>query len=277
MFNVRVKTFYDSEQIQIYSRAQYSKGEVYRKKIDRNTGEIFPAELPTHYDHIVFDDGVVFNGREVHDFHSSDSESLRISYSRTIKKIYDITRSNRWDWFFTLTFNGDKVDRYDYAAVSKKMIVWLANMRRICPNMVYIVVPEQHKDGAWHFHGLFKNVDDLDISFSGRLDNKLRKIYNVSSYKWGFSTATEISDSSKASSYLCKYITKDLCLMTKGKRRYWASKNVNLPVVKEFMVEDLNYLKIVSELAHDDAHLKSIECAYVNVSYIDQSIPQIPI
>lgn len=44
MFNVRIKTFYDTEQIQVFSKAQHSKGEICRKKCDPYTGEILPLE-----------------------------------------------------------------------------------------------------------------------------------------------------------------------------------------------------------------------------------------
>lgn len=84
----------------------------------------------------------------------SIEEYARKSCSRAI---YDIARSDCWEWFLTYTFEQSKVDRYDYSWCSQKMSDWLKNMRRVCPDMKYIVVPEQHKDGAWHFHGLFKN------------------------------------------------------------------------------------------------------------------------
>ena len=270
MFNVRIKTFYDSEQIQIYSRPQRSKGDVYKMQIDIETGEIFP---PLSKDRLYeFDDGTTLEGHEVEGFTTTE-ECFRRSRNRTIKSIYDIARSDAWEWFFTLTFTKEKIDRYDYSQVSKKLSYWLNNMRKKCPDMKYIVVPEQHADGAWHFHGLFKDVEELDFRFSGHYDKKGRKIFNCLSYKWGFTTATEITDYRKASSYLCKYITKELCLNTSGKKRYWVSRNVKRPKVEELLI-DGEYLNLaLLECMEPDAFLKNID-GYVGINYVDQSIPQ---
>lgn len=274
MFNIKIKTFHDSEQIQIFSKVQHSKGSLVRRGVDRDTGEILPVKKDSGQ-RIEFDDGTYVNGREVQDFEKKDS--ARISYSRTIRKIYDIARSDSWDWFVTLTFNGDKIDRYDYVVVGKKLSDWLSNLRRQNPDLKYLVVPEQHEDGAYHFHGLFKNVSESEFVFSGCISRKnyeLNKVYNWSTYKWGFTTATKVKDTSRASSYLCKYITKELCIMTKGRKRYWASRNVKLPKEEELFVDPAYLNLAMLALMQDDAHLKSVETPFTNVRYIDQSIPQ---
>lgn len=269
MFNIKVKTFYDTEQIQIYSKPQKSKGDVYKKVIDRDTGEIFPPK--SKLKKVRMDDGTIYEGRFVDEF-TRKEDTIRRSCSRTVKAIYDIARCDAWEWFVTFTFNGEKVARYDYGACTKKLSYWLNNMRKQFPDMKYIVVPEQHEDGAFHFHGLFKNVDGFD--FSGHFDKKGRKVYNWISYKWGWTTATMIDDYRKASAYLCKYITKELCSVTEGKKRYWASRNVNRPIVEERLI-DGEYLNLaLLECMQDDAFVKSIESEFVNVIYVDQSIPQ---
>ena len=138
--------------------------------------------------------------------------------------------------------------------------------------MVYLVVPEQHKDGAFHFHGLFSGIDYLPFTFSGKLDKQGRPIYNIGSYKWGFTTATKVGDSAKASSYLCKYVTKDLCAVTAGKKRYWASKNVKRPEIIELDIME-SYLERIKQFLIGDAyHLREIHTAYTNVVYIDLPI-----
>ena len=48
----------------------------------------------------------------------SDKEfSALVSQKRTINEIYNITRSNSWDYFITLTFNPQRVNRYDFDTV----------------------------------------------------------------------------------------------------------------------------------------------------------------
>ena len=198
------------------------------------------------------------------------AESLRVSYIRTINNIYDIVRCNHWEWFFTFTFAPDKVtDRYDYEELSKVMSKWLNNIRvRKCPDMVYFVVPELHKDGAWHFHGLFSRCEGLTMVDSGHMDDKGRVIYNIKDYKFGFTTATQVGDSAKACSYLVKYITKELCAVTPNMRRYWASKNVNRPT-EEFCILEGDYMEKLKKLMSGSDHYKSVENEFQKVTYFE--------
>ena len=151
----------------------------------------------------------------------------------------------------------------------KKLSQWLKNMKKQCPDMIYIVVPEQHKSGRWHFHGLFANVDNMKFVDSGIVQNG-KRVYNVGKYRLGFSTATHIEDLSKTVSYLCKYITKDLCVNTKGKKRYWASRNVKLPEVYQYLVpfnDDIN-----NELFNDISFIKTVFTEFVDIKYIEKDI-----
>ena len=79
----------------------------------------------------------------------SDRErSLVVSQNRTLNKIYEISRSNDWDYFLTLTFNPEKVNSYDYEEVTKKLSQWIKNMKRkYAPDLKYLLVPERHKSG----------------------------------------------------------------------------------------------------------------------------------
>ena len=285
MFNVRIKTFYDAEQVQIFSVPLRSKGEVSRRKFYPETGEILASErkekpVPGHWEEIPFldepgDESFVCSFEDIiaSEFEEAArrEEYLRSSCARTINAIYDIARSNPWEWFFTFTFDPEKVNRYDYEECSKKFSAWLHNMRRVCPDMKYICVPEQHKDGAFHFHGLFSNVDALEYRFSGHI-KKGRCVYNIGKYHFGWTTATMVGDFHRASSYLCKYITKDLCAVTTGKKRYWASRNVMRPVVEEFLVEEsvLERMRIACDGV--ETHVKRVRTEWTDVTYIDRPL-----
>lgn len=266
MQHVKIKRFLDSEQIQIY------KKQVGR---DRLEDDLEHAYLYTR----VCDKDISFKENPFNDNQyewmqkfkdSNKSESMRVSRARCINKIYDIARSNMWEWFFTLTFNPEKVNSYDYTDTSKKLSLWLNNMRKKCPDMIYVVVPELHKSGRWHFHGLFSNVDGLEFVESGKCTDKGQMIYNVGNYKLGFSTAIRCDGSPKVVSYLCKYITKELCEVTHGKKRYWASRNVNLPEVIEFDVS-MGIETILDCCDMENGHIKTVE-SYLTVSYIDAPI-----
>lgn len=163
--------------------------------------------------------------------------SVRSSMNRTKNTVYDYARANAWEWFVTLTFAPDKVDRYDYDACVQKLSNWLDNTKkRKCRDMRYVAVPEKHKDGAYHFHLLMSDIDELDMVDSGKKD-KGNVIYNIGNYRFGWTTATRVRDTSKASNYITKYITKDLCSMTKGKKRYWNSRNLNKGEVQELVLD----------------------------------------
>lgn len=154
--------------------------------------------------------------------------SLYESMRRTKSKVYDYSLANSWDWFVTLTFSPEKVDRYDYDSCVNALKHFLIVCRRKCPDLHYIFVPERHKDGAFHFHGLLASCEGLEFVPSGVQQNG-KDVYNISGYKLGFSTATMVKDSFKAGGYVCKYITKDLCQVSKGRKRYWASRNLQMP------------------------------------------------
>ena len=227
MYNVKVKKFAgDSVQIRFYEtpivdpevKFSHSTGEIYERKRSDGRIEVWNPFTEEWERVKEFSDDKL-----LHSFLSSRNRSKAV--------IYDIARSNIWEWFLTFTFSPEFSDRYDYEECSKKLSMWLRNMkRRGNPDMMYLVVPEQHKDGAWHFHGLFSNVPAFKFVDSGKHDSSGRTIYNIGRYKWGFTTATQVSDSGKACGYLVKYISKDLIESTFGKKRYWASRNCNRPV-----------------------------------------------
>lgn len=169
--------------------------------------------------------------------------SAQSSTARTKNTIYQVARANKWDLFVTLTFDPLVVDSKDYAAVTDVLANWIGNIKkRECPELAYILVPELHKSGRYHFHGLFKNIEGLQLADSGHRTSQDAVIYSIASYNLGFTTATRVMDSAKACGYFTKYITKDLCAVTKGKKRYWVSRNVARPdeTAYELSVQEFN-------------------------------------
>lgn len=277
MFNVRIKKFLNTEQIQIYSEPLLSSGSERedKRKVIRSTGEIVPTnrriiENPFDMVHKETFDGLIFDlpKQEIGCYMHDDEENIARSVRRTKNKIYDYARCNNWDWFFTLTLNEDKVDRYNYEDCAKKVSKWLNHMRAVCPDMKYLVVPEQHEDGAWHFHGLFANVENLEFVDSGII-KKGKRVYNVGNYKFGWSTATQIESLEKAMAYITKYVTKQVCLVTYNKKRYWASRNLARPIIEDYFIEDKQGFK--NEMLESATYVKSVE-GYVNVVYIDRPL-----
>lgn len=190
--------------------------------------------------------------------------SIKSSVNRTVNQIYTISRANKWEYFITLTIDPKKLDNTDFNLVSEKLNIWTNNLKkRYAPDLKYIIVPELHKDKSkWHFHGLFANIGKMPLTFSGKVcvgkfvydyvkKPFATKIYNIPLWKYGFSTATIIRDSSKASSYITKYITKDLSHILQNQHRYLASQNIDKPLERVFNIDYDELSRIYSKyLSH---------------------------
>lgn len=174
-----------------------------------------------------------------------DNRSVINSLNRTKQAVYSICRSNSWEWFITLTFDPEKIDSTDYDICVRSLHDWLKYIRKnYAPDLKYILVPELHKDGMkYHFHGLFSNIGSLRFIYSGIIKNGVM-IYNLKQYKKGFCTASLVQNTYKASAYIVKYITKDLCSVSKGRKRYWHSNNLDKPdiILDNLSVEDVGAL-----------------------------------
>ena len=163
------------------------------------------------------------------------------SMNRSKNNLIDILKSNDFNFFVTLTFDKNKIDRLDDNKTRKSFTQWVANIQRALPNLFYVAVPEYHKKGGLHFHLLIGGITakDLGLKDSGKVVKsgrcKGQTIYNVS--KWdnkGFSTATRVLDTNAVKYYLLKYLTK-----TKVdprffyKKRFYVSRNINRPQINK--------------------------------------------
>ena len=126
---------------------------------------------------------------------------------RARNRLYDLAACNRFDLFATITLDPQKCNRYDYSAIVKKLGQWLDN--RVRRNgLKYLIVPEYHKDGAIHFHGLL-NASALKLADSGHKYKDGRPIYHLAQWELGFTTVIPLTgDYAAVCAYLCKYITK---------------------------------------------------------------------
>lgn len=151
------------------------------------------------------------------------------SLQRSKSMITDYTLANDFDLFCTFTYDPEKVDSFNVDEGKKVMSKWFNNERsRTSPDLVYLAVPELHKSGRIHFHALMKNYRGY-LVFADRKVNG-RDVYNLDKWKYGYSTAVKIDDIRKVSSYMQKYITKDM-LKIGNKKRYFASRNLIKPKV----------------------------------------------
>lgn len=195
-------------------------------------------------------------------------ESIRCSLSRSARMIKYLALSySDWKWFVTFTF--DKLivgDRYDYENISGYLQFFLKKFREDNPGCHYIVVPERHKDGAFHFHGLFDS--NLKCTYAGLFNG--HHTYHVKFYNFGFSSATKVKSILRVSHYISKYMTKELLTVSKFKKRYWHSKNTLKPIVPDQLSLNLLFVKDYLDLHGVSNYEKSVSC----IKFIDFTLSE---
>lgn len=179
------------------------------------------------------------------DKHQHHDKKLDSSVSRTRRVILEKALCNPWDWFCTFTISQSKYDRKDLVTWRDSFTQWMRDQRKKGFPIQYLIVPEMHKDGSWHAHGLFSGLPDSElISFKEmdrqgyrspdghRLPKKLRNsVYmNWQAYldKFGFCSFGKINNPVAAGFYITKYITKDNDRMVQdvGLHSYYASRGL---------------------------------------------------
>ncbi len=165
----------------------------------------------------------------------SDGDNMLRSMRRARAKVRRLALANDFKWFVTLTLDKEKVDRYNPKEIQKKLHTWLDNnVRR--RGLRYVLVPELHKDGAFHFHGFFNDV--LEAVDSGHKTTCGKPVYNLPRWSLGFSTAIELyGEYGSAVAYVCKYIGKQDGRRIMG-RWYFSGGDLKEP---EKVYTDLDY------------------------------------
>lgn len=193
-----------------------------------------------------------------------------VSKNRTINNIYHYSRNYDWDYFITLTFNKSRVNRYNYddcLLSAKNYFQYIRN--KFCPDLTYLLVPETHEDGAFHFHGAIGNTKGLPIVDSGKRDCKDRIIYNLPTYIYGFSTATKCDNNFAVSSYMTKYITKELVLDSRNRKRYLISNNLKKPETTVYMLSEKDKIRFIESIGKDILFTKKLEYENQSIQYIE--------
>lgn len=179
-----------------------------------------------------------------------ERQALETDADRSVRRvrttISDIILCNTFDYFATFTFDPKKSDRSNLSLSKLKMSQWLQSQKKShSPDLKYLIVPEHHKKcndcsiaridcphpdkiKPIHFHALLKNYNGM-MKDSGK-KSKGRSIYNITSYRGGFSTAVPIDQNTPAvANYVKKYITKNMPRFS-GKKAYWCSNGLTRPV-----------------------------------------------
>lgn len=211
-----------------------------------------------------------------------DTDYLAKSINRTKTAISDYVLSNKFSHFATFTFDssnpkvGGKENRHDFEKMANLLKQWLnteqkSHMAKFNQKFKYLIVPERHKNGAWHFHALLENYQNPTEIFNSHKNSyatiseiKVKKNNNrrfIVRYTFGRSEIAPIRDKSKMANYIKKYITKELITEPNAKR-YWASRNLNRPEI---------ILNLVSETTKIPEEFKKNDYEYHEVFEIPRS------
>lgn len=149
------------------------------------------------------------------------------SISRARSRVRELAYCNSWDYFATFTLAEEKQDRFDLRQFVKDFGNWIGNYnKKYKCSLKYIIIPERHKSGAWHAHGLLSGLapDSLIINEHGYLDLPYYRA------RFGFISLSRIRDNKKTANYVTKYITKDSAAtadtMQKNAHLFYASRGL---------------------------------------------------
>lgn len=194
---------------------------------------------------------VIYNDKE---HHITDDEELeRISISRAKRRIRQYSKCNNFKYFITVTINSVNCDRYSLSDSQKLLRKTLKFYKRKNHDFGYLFITEKHEDGAYHFHGLIKGINEEDLielkkeDFSPRtwykMTKKLKpgqKLYSLKYFdtRIGFITLTVIDDLARATTYICKYISKSP-IRSLSNYLYINSRGLKLPISYDILPIDL--------------------------------------
>lgn len=204
-----------------------------------------------------------------------NDEKLDSSLSRTKSTIFEYAMCNPWDYFITLTLDPKKYDRFNLSVYIKDLGQFIRDYRKKHNIQIsYLILPEEHEDGAWHVHGLIKGLPLHHLTLF-TLNDKLpykvldsikqgQQIYNWASYaeKFGYCTLSLIKDNERIASYITKYISKDLH-SRKGEinaKLFYSTRGLK-------KAEELKRGYLNKEITYN------FENDYCSIAWFDKSIP----
>lgn len=163
---------------------------------------------------------------------------LNEAFCRARSMVLQYALCNDWDYFFTGTLDKMKFNRYELDSFQKRLSQFIRDKRKAYGTQLsFLLVPEQHKDGAWHMHGLISGIPDSVLRrFRPPEPQKLvdSEYLNWPDYmqKFGFCSLGPIRHPVATSFYISKYVSKELSRRggALGKHLYFHSRPLNKAV-----------------------------------------------
>lgn len=208
--------------------------------------------------------------------------SFNASLRRTVIAMNMLLSMNDFDWFWTLTFDNERINRYDDKQVFECYVKYINNLKHKYPNLKYMCFPERHEDNCIHFHLLVADitVKQMGLVNSGKVcchwamkkgkkiglcsreyfektkhlhelkETDGEPIYNITTFAYGYTTVSRICSRERCNSYVKKYVEKALGSTEVFKKRFYYSSNLNVPdVVKKLIGADFETPKDIDKLS----------------------------
>lgn len=141
--------------------------------------------------------------------------AMAVSRARARAAVRDIALCNHFTHFLTWTLDAALIDRYDVDEVKRRVTSTLKNLG-FRKGFRYVIVPEFHKDGAIHFHGLCSlgsvRLCPACNPHTGQPlhTDRGQPVFNMQDWTLGFSTCIPIDENyERTCNYIVKYLSKD--------------------------------------------------------------------
>lgn len=204
---------------------------------DYNVGGTFLSRTSTYLDH-----SFTINENSNVRMHSNE-EKLKNNITRARNKIIEYGLCNDFDYFCTFTLDKKKYDRHNLPVFKKHLDIFIQNLNaRTEANIKYVLIPEQHKDGAWHLHGFMMGIPEKLLELFDRKSKKKlppfivnglkagRQLYDFPLYreKFGYCCLEPVESKIGATMYMCKYMSKEISSNVRelGAHLYYCSKGL---------------------------------------------------
>lgn len=198
------------------------------------------------------------------------NERFSQSIARSKARIFELAMCNEFKFFCTFTQDQKKRDRFDLFEFRKDFSQFIRNQNRFRSEnekIKYLLIPEQHKNGAWHMHGLLMGLTENDLkefslkdNIPKRIKDQIKsgeKVFDWLKYRqsFGYFTCTEIKEKGACSKYITKYVSKDLqkTVHESGEHLFFASKGLKS---REIILKNCHEECFVNEWDFENEYIK---------------------
>lgn len=195
---------------------------------------------------------------------SVNDEKLSSNMARSKSKVYELAMCNEWQHFFTVTLDKNKYDRFDLNKFQSDLSRWLRNsFRKHKIKIPYLYMAENHKDGAWHVHGLLNGLPEEHLTefIQGKHPQRLidagYKNWPAMAEKFGYVTIDKVKNKRAVSAYITKYISKSM-----------AARNTELNAHLFYASKGLKKAELIKKGTMSDTIAPDYENDYVKVQWV---------